>query len=81
MTAPGEWIHIADHAWELHGTGAQYTVHQEGDQWVARRFSLSHGGDATREAEQPAPSLEEAKGIVQRWDSQKTARFDARTID
>ncbi|HEX4391556.1 MAG TPA: hypothetical protein VH084_08430 [Mycobacterium sp.] len=71
MTAPGEWIHIAGHAWEFYGTGAHYTLHHESDRWVARRFSLSDEGDATKDVEESAPTIEEAKQIVHRWESQE----------
>lgn len=72
MTAPGEWIHIADHAWEMHTTGVHYTLHQENDQWVARSFALSHSGETSKGAEESAPTIEQAKHIVDRWQSRQT---------
>lgn len=70
MTTPNEWTPVTDHAWELHGLGAQYTAHEENDHWVVRRFSLSSSGDATKQDEQQARSLEHAKELVQQWESQ-----------
>ena len=66
---PGEWIHIAGDAWEFYGTGVHYTVHEENSRWVTRRFSVSHDGDEDEEVEESAPTFEEAKQIVRRWES------------
>ena len=71
MTAPGEWIHIADHAWELYGLNVHYTLHQENDQWVVRSFTQTHGGDTAKNAEESAPTVEQAKQIVDRWESRR----------
>jgi hypothetical protein len=71
VTAPGEWLHIAGDAWELYGTGVHYTLHKESSEWVARRFWLSQGGDETKDAEEPASTIDEAKRIVHRWECQE----------
>ncbi len=71
MTAPGTWIHIAGDAWELYETGVHYTLHKESGAWVTRRFWLSQGGDETADAEESASTMDKAKDIVHRWESQR----------
>ena len=71
MTAPNEWIHIAGDACEFYSSGVQYTVHKENDHWIARSFSLSHGGDAAKKDEESAPTIEQAQHIVHEWESRQ----------
>lgn len=74
MTSPGQWIHIADHAWDRHGMGREYTIHKGTNPWVARGFSVSANGDAVIENEESTKTLESAKQLVQEWDSAGTSQ-------
>ena len=73
MTYSHDWIHIGDDAWERYGTGVHYTVHEETDRWVARGYSL-HDGNESKEVEESANTLENAKRLVQDWESAQTVR-------
>jgi len=73
MTASREWMHIGDDAWERYGTRVHYTVHEENDRWVARGYSLRDGSES-KEVEESAHTLENAKRLVQDWESEQKVR-------